>query len=49
MLLCLGDTLAAAGRTAEALDAYRKVLADTTAHKAHHEAARKAMGQTPHR
>jgi tetratricopeptide (TPR) repeat protein len=43
MLLARGQTLAAAGRKDEALEAYRAVLADEAALKAHQEAATEAI------
>jgi tetratricopeptide (TPR) repeat protein len=43
MLLARGQTLAAAGRRDEALEAYRGVLADKSALKAHREAATEAI------
>jgi tetratricopeptide (TPR) repeat protein len=42
MLLARGQTLAAAGRKDEALEAYRRVLADESALKTHQEAAGEA-------
>jgi hypothetical protein len=43
MLLARGETLAAAGRKVEASEAYRGVLADESALKAHQEAATEAI------
>ena len=43
MLLSRANTLAAAGRTNEALAAYRQVVADKRAHVIHRRAAQKAM------
>ncbi len=42
-LLALGDTLSAAGKKDDALKAYRSVVDDETASKAHREAAAKAL------
>ena len=43
MLLALGDTLAAAGRNDEALDAYRDILEDDTASAGHRKRAESAV------
>ena len=43
MLLALGDTLAAAGRNDEALDAYRDILEDDAASSGHRKRAESAV------